>query len=468
MDFPWLPIETRLDEGILVGRVLDQGDGYQLLASKLDDRVILLIAGNASWSSNAVNGLSQIKMLCDSEIVNEFKFGDAKYYFGAFDKKDAPVRVGKLIMNIGTAAPVPLLALANAIAEMNERYPEAVWEEALYLTEEKLCLAIKFNKKRISTKQRQTLAVRLLAGAIQDTAISVETIKKFNSHLPTTEIREFLDILGYSDKKLSRNLTDSNVRDPKEFSLPGRPELEEFFKEHVIDYFHRYAEYKAMGIKPPNGILLYGPPGTGKTHTVNALANFLGWKVYDIDIGSIGSPYIHQTSKLLKGLFEKAADDAPSIVLMEEIDALAGARNGMMHDHKIEEIAQLLRLIETSSNQGILVIATTNRFHSMDEAIVRRGRFDHVIEVGLPKRKEIISALQGMFEGRPITKSITPEEFADSFLGFPMSDIAWTINEAARLSVRSGKKKIDKQCLKEAISKLKLNADSRNAATGLN
>ena len=462
-DFPWLPIETCLDDGIFVGRLLDHGEGYQLLSSKYDDRVILLIAANASWESDAVERYSQIKMLRVSEVVKEFKFGDAKYLFGVFDKEKAPVRVEKLIMNVGTPAPVSLLELANAISEMGEKYPDAIWDKALFLRSEKVCLAIHFDKKQSSKNHRHTLAVRLLAGAVQNTTISVDTIKKFNPDLSTKEIRHFMDTLGFSDQKLFGNLSTANVREAKEFCLPGRPELEEFFREHVIDYFHRHDEYKAMKIKPPNGILLYGPPGTGKTHTVKALADFLGWKVYDIDLGSIGSPYIHQTSKLLKGIFEKAANDAPSIVLMEEIDALAGARSGMMHDHKIEEIAQLLRLIETSSNQGILVIATTNRFHSMDKAIVRRGRFDHVLEVGLPKNIEIISAMTEMFKDKPITKTIDLEEFADSFLGHPMSDIAWTVNEAARLAVKEGKKKIDKQSIKEAISKLNHNTKVRNA-----
>lgn len=463
MEFPWLPIETELSEGILVGRLLGQGNGYQLLASKSDDRTILLVTEDAVWTEKAISGISQIDMLSNSDIVKEYTYGDASYFFGTFEKQDIPAPIGKLIMNIGSAAPVSLLPLAHALAEMNERYPTAVWENALYLPKEKLCLAIDFYKKEMSTKQKKKLAVRLLAGAVQDTSISVETIKKFNPHLPTTEIREFLDILGFSDHRLSQNFSDAHVGDPKEFTLPGRPKLESFFQEHVIDYFHRYTEYQAMGIKPPNGILLYGPPGTGKTHTVKALADFLDWQVYDIDMGSVGSPYIHQTSKLLKEVFDKAASNAPSIVLMEEIDALAGVRSGMMHDHKIEEIAQLLRLIETSSNQGLLVIATTNRFHSMDEAIVRRGRFDHVIEVGLPKKEEILSALKGMIEGRPVTKGVLPEEFADSFIGYPMSDIAWTMNEAARLAVRFGKNKIDKQSFKEAISKLKKNTDSRRS-----
>jgi hypothetical protein len=120
-DFPWLPIETRLDDSIFVGRLLDHGEGYQLLSSKSDDRVILLIAANASWEANAVEGFSQIKMLRESEVVKEFKFGDAKYLFGVFDKEKAPVRVEKLIMNIGTPAPVSLLALANAISEIDKR-----------------------------------------------------------------------------------------------------------------------------------------------------------------------------------------------------------------------------------------------------------------------------------------------------------------------------------------------------------
>ena len=103
---------------------------------------------------------------------------------------------------------------------------------------------------------------------------------------------------------------------------------------------------------------------------------FLKWPVYEIDIGVIGSSYIHQTSKKLKEIFEEAAESAPSIVLMEEIDALAGSRSMSMHDSKVEEVAQLLRLIETASKQGILVMATTNRYHTMDHAIVRKVRFD--------------------------------------------------------------------------------------------
>lgn len=265
---------------------------------------------------------------------------------------------------------------------------------------------------------------------------------------PTLSISQ----VGILDNTVHSIFEKCKVRDPYDFSLPGRPELEQFFRGNVISYFHRYIEYQRMGIDPPNGVLLHGPPGTGETYSVKKLADFLGWKVLDIDIGTVGSPYIHQTSKVLKEVFDLAMESAPSIVLMEEIDALTGSRSGFMHDHKIEEIAQLLRLIETASTQGILVIGTTNRFASMDEAIIRRGRFDHVIELGFASQTEIVAAVQNMLNSKPVVDGINLDEYSEMLCGYPMSDIVWSVNEAAKFAVKNNKEKIDQECLLHAAN----------------
>jgi adenylate kinase family enzyme len=453
-EFPWLPLETVLDQNILVGKLINSGEGYQLLSTKSEDKVIFIFPKDVEWACLSSKGLSQLKVLRECCSINKLCFGDINYYYIVFNKSSIPVKIESLIFNIGSSTSLPLLTLANSIIEMDDKYSNVAWGKALFFPKEKLCLAIEFDEKENKDK-RHALATRILAGAIEDVSISAETIKKINSDLAISDIRDFLEILGFKDEQLNKSIANLSIRNPQEFKLPGRPDIEEFFKEHVIDYFYRYNEYKAMGIKPPNGILLHGPPGTGKTHTVKALADFLQWKIYDIDIGSVGSAYIHQTSKQLKEVFEKAANTPPSIVLMEEIDALAGSRSDMMHDHKIEEIAQLLRLIETASHHGILVIATTNRFHSMDSAIVRRGRFDHIIEMGFPKKEEIASALKGMFKGKPISKNLNLEDFSILFEGYAMSDISWVVNESARLAVKNKKDRIDEECLNEGIARLK-------------
>ena len=448
-DFPWLPIGTEIIEGAKAGKLLDSGHGYQVIAAKDDDREILLIEKVSEMLSK-----NEQHDTLNTTGVEKFTFDDSDYIAAIYAKRNAPVKLEGLVKTSNAMNSQELLSIANAISEMASSFPDAIWDSALYFPGEKFCLATEFSKES-NAKARYALAVRLLVGFVPDTNISAKTIHKLNPDLTLNDIRNFLEIIGFEDEQLHTKLSGAKVAAPEKFKLHGRPDLEKFFQENIIDYFYRYSDYQAMGIQPPNGILFYGPPGTGKTHTAKAISDFLKWPVYEIDIGSIGSPYIHQTSKKLKEIFEEAANNAPSIVLMEEIDALGGSRSMSMHDSKVEEIAQLLRLIETASKQGILVLATTNRYHSMDDAIVRKGRFDHVIEVDMPNQQEIALALEGLLSKKPISGALSKESIAEKLLGLPMSDVAWTVNEAARMAVKTGKNQIDAECFEAAIKQLK-------------
>lgn len=454
-DFPWLPIGTEIVEGAKAGKLLGSGNGYQVIAAKDDDRVVLLINKSADL-------LSQEEQYNTLEVsgIERFSFDDSSYVVTTYSKRNAPIKLEDLVKTSSAMNAQELLSIANAISEMAASFPDAIWDSALYFPGEKICLATEFSKKS-NAKSKYALAVRLLVGFTPDTNISAKTIHRLNPDLTLNDIRNFLEIIGFEDDQLHSKLSGAKVTSPEKFKLPGRPDLEKFFQEDILDYFYRYNDYQAMGIQPPNGILFYGPPGTGKTHTAKAISDFLKWPIYEIDIGGIGSPYIHQTSKKLKEIFEEAAENAPSIVLMEEIDALGGSRSMSMHDSKVEEIAQLLRLIETASKQGILVLATTNRYHSMDDAIVRKGRFDHVIEVDMPNQKEIVLALEGMLTKKPIAKDLSKEAIAGKLIGLPMSDVSWTVNEAARIAVRSGKTQIDEGCFEEAVDRLKQSNSQR-------
>jgi cell division protease FtsH len=449
--FPWLPLDTAVNESVRSNKVLSEGDHYQILDTKNGDKAILLINAAAPWLSKTGKGKSQKDMLVTASIISAYSFNDEDYWIYVTDKKTKPVTIESLVGPVGTTSE-KVSYLGNALSEMSGLFPDSVLDTALLLENEKVCIATEFDKKNSSVSNKKSLAIRLLVGAVQDAGLSIEVIRKLNPDLSISQIRDFFSSLEIEDQKISLALENAEISNPTQFSLPGRPELEQFFRDHVIDYFHRYKEYQRMGIQPPNGILLYGPPGTGKTYSVKKLADFLGWKVFDIDVGSVGSPYIHQTSRLIKEFFDTAAESAPSIVLMEEIDALTGSRSGSMHDHKIEEIAQLLRLIETASTQGVLVIGTTNRFESMDEAIVRRGRFDHVIELGFPSTIEIQSAVENLLKNKPVAENLNLQEFSEKLSGYPMSDIAWAINEAARYAVKNNKDYIDRDCLMQAAN----------------
>lgn len=449
--FPWLPLDTAVNESVRSNKVLSEGDHYQILDTKNSDKAILLIKDTAPWLSKAGKAKSQKDMLATASIISPYHFNDEDYWVYITNKKTKPVTIESLIGPVGTTSE-KISYLGNVLSEMSGLFPDSVFDTALLLENEKLCIAIEFDKKNSSLSNKKNLATRLLVGAVQDAGLSIEVIRKLNPDLSISQIRDFFSSIGIEDQNISLALENTEINNPSQFSLPGRPELEQFFRDNIIDYFHRYKEYQRMGIKPPNGLLLYGPPGTGKTYSVRKLAEFLGWKVFDIDVGSVGSPYIHQTSKLIKEFFDTAAENAPSIVLMEEIDALTGSRSGSMHDHKIEEIAQLLRLIETASTQGVLVIGTTNRFESMDEAIIRRGRFDHVIELGFPSTVEIQSAVENLLKNKPVAENLNLQEFSEKLSGYPMSDIAWAINEAARYAVKNNKDYIDRDCLMQAAN----------------
>ena len=448
--FPWLPIETEIFEGIKTGKLISQGDGYQLITSKTDDRVIFLIRKRASIVSKD----EQLNTLKELE-TKPFSFDGEDYFSTIFTKGTVPIKLEDLVKYSSSFDAPKLLSIGNAISEMTANYSDAVWDTALYFPRDKICLATEFLKKSSTRKSRYALAVRLMVGFVPNAKVSVKTIRKLNPDLAINNIRDFLEVIGFEDDQLHLKLSEAQIENPSKFKLAGRPDLERFCREKIIDYFFRYDDYRTMGINPPNGVLFYGPPGTGKTFTAKALADFLKWPIFEVDIGSIGSPYIHQTSKKLKEVFEDAGENAPSILLLEEIDALAGARDTASHDSKIEEISQLLRLVETASKQGILVLATTNRYHSMDDAIIRKGRFDYIVEVDLPKKEEIINVLEQLLKKKPTSADFSHDWLSDSLAGRPMSDVAWVVNEAGKIAVQSGKKTIDKNCFKKAIHQLK-------------
>jgi SpoVK/Ycf46/Vps4 family AAA+-type ATPase len=235
------------------------------------------------------------------------------------------------------------------------------------------------------------------------------------------------------------------------FDLPGRPELTAFFNEHIVDIVRHQARYAALGIHFPGPFVLHGPPGCGKTFAIEQLTEFLGWPSFEINSASIASPYIHQTSKKISELFDAAIDAAPAVLVIDEMEAFLTDRDYGSGTHHIEEVSEFLRRIPEASKASVLIVAMTNRLEMIDPAILRRGRFDHVLKVDFANELEIRAMMEKLLSALPTAADVSAAPLAAQLIGRPLSDVAFIVREGARLAARAGKDVVDQRDLLAAL-----------------
>lgn len=241
------------------------------------------------------------------------------------------------------------------------------------------------------------------------------------------------------------------------FVLHGREALEKFINEQILDVIDREEEYRRFGVGFPGAVLLYGPTGSGKTFAVEKLADYLGWPVFRIDSGTIGSKYVHETSRRISETFDLAIRNAPSILIIDELEAFLSSREragGSVEIHT-EEVDEFLRRIPDAAKNKVLLFGMTNMPEALDRAVMRKGRFDHILEVGMPSGKEVYAVLESLLADLPAAEHLELYGVAARLSGLPLSDVSFVVSEAGRICVRSGKKVIDQEILEEACSVLK-------------
>lgn len=339
---------------------------------------------------------------------------------------------------------------------------------AIYIEEYSLLLPTTFDVKIHDNK---TAYGKWLTGGVNISVDSFNRVNKIMSWLPKELLEKSIELAGFSvneqeDETVDINTSvqiDNTAREPsiqrnfdEKFVLIGRPELEQFFNDNIIDIVLHQEQYKRMGISFPGATVLYGPPGCGKTYAVEKLSEYLGWKRFDIDSGTIASSYIHDTSKKISEVFKAAIDSAPSILVIDEMEAFLSDRSMSIYSgtYHTEEVAEFLRRIPEAISKGVLVFAMTNMIDSVDSAILRRGRFDHIVEVKMASAEEIEQLLKVKFAELPIEKDVDAWEISKQLSEHPMSDVAFVIREAGRIAVKSNLELINKECFAEALSLL--------------
>lgn len=217
--------------------------------------------------------------------------------------------------------------------------------------------------------------------------------------------------------------------------------------------------FEKLGIKPPKGVLFYGPPGTGKTLIAKAVANEVNAHFITLSGPEILCKYTGESEKALREKFSEAEQKSPSIIFIDEIDAIAPKREEEHGEVERRLVAQLLALMDGLKGRGqVIVIAATNLQNSIDPALRRGGRFDREIEVGIPDKKGRLEIFQVHTRGVPLAKDIDLDYFAETTFGFVGADIALLVKEAAMNAIRKiiPVIDIDKEIPNEVIEQLKL------------
>ena len=258
-------------------------------------------------------------------------------------------------------------------------------------------------------------------------------------------------------ERKQENNTESNTSSIPEdrFVLKGRPELESFFNDRILDVLKNRETYEKMGISFPGATILHGPAGSGKTYAVERFAEFLNWPVFQINSKTVGSPYIHDTSKKISEVFDEAEKNAPSVLIIDEMEAFLSQRTATEGGiHHNEEVAEFLRRIPQAISKSVLIFAMTNMLDVVDSAISRKGRFDYVLEVGLATKDEIKDVLVDSLLKLPISDKIDIPAIAEALDGRPLSDVGFVIKEAGRIAAKNRLDVIDENCMNEAVSLL--------------
>ena len=239
--------------------------------------------------------------------------------------------------------------------------------------------------------------------------------------------------------------------------VAGEDEAKENLQE-IVDYLHDPKKYEEIGASMPKGILLVGPPGTGKTLLARACAGEAGVPFYSISGSDFVEMYVGVGASRVRDLFDKAKKTMPCIIFIDEIDAVGrqrGAGLGGGHDEREQTLNQLLVEMDVfEANDGVIVMAATNRADILDKALLRPGRFDRQVYVGLPDVKGREEILKVHTKNKPLAPDVSLKVIAQRTAGFAGADLENLVNEAALLAARRSRKAITMEDIEEASMKV--------------
>lgn len=449
----WLPVRFELPDGGRVRTALHDAPDWQIFELRGGGRALVVKASLASRWLDAG--------LIEAGHFSQFSFGGDQYYevSSGADRNLAPLAACKTPDSKSEA-----LAFADALRTARELDPDSALQDGIYVEKLSRLLPTYSLAPRVGD---DVVLGSWLTGGVPVSVSAFRRLRPLVGWLGEQHLREVVQRAGFTPSSPEKGIPrhkkgiEGDAASPAEidevaakpFSLAGRPELEGFLIEHVIDIVENEARYKALGIEFPSAIILHGPPGCGKTFAVERLVEYLGWPSFQIEASSVASPYIHETSKKVAAVFDQAMKNAPAVLVIDEMEAFLADRQmgaGSSH-HRVEEVAEFLRRIPEAIKNHVLIVAMTNRIEMIDPAILRRGRFDHVVKVDMASEIEVLSLLEKLTGELPQEPGIELAPLAKKMAGRPLSDVAFVVREGARLAARAGNAKLDQASLLAAL-----------------
>ena len=266
-------------------------------------------------------------------------------------------------------------------------------------------------------------------------------------------------------KSRAKLMTDDPAKRVTFANVAGLKEEKEELEE-IVDFLRAPKKYTRLGARIPKGVLLVGPPGTGKTLLAKAIAGEAGVPFFSISGSDFVEMFVGVGASRVRDLFEEAKKNAPCIVFIDEIDAVARRRGTGMgggHDEREQTLNQMLVEMDGFGvNEGIIVMAATNRVDILDPAIMRPGRFDRKVHVGRPDvggRKEILSVHA---KNKPLGDDVDLKQIAQTTAGFTGADLENLLNEAAIIAAKEDRAYITQTDIKKAFVKVGIGAEKKS------
>src|SRR5690554_314550 len=296
----------------------------------------------------------------------------------------------------------------------------------------------------VTDQQTQNIISKALQPNAENRFKSVKDfIKSINGEM---EVQQLSSPQEVSKPKLKE------IKKGKGFSaIAGMQELKDTIQLDVIDALNEKERYAEYGLTIPNGMLLYGPPGCGKTFFAERMAEEIGFNFYQLKPSDIQSKYVNESQEKIKNLFDEARENAPSIIFIDELDAVVPNRDNSNVNHmNTSAVNEFLAQMNNCGDDGIFIIGATNRPNSIDPAILRAGRLDKVIYLPPPdlEARELMFKLY--LEKRPTEIGLDYAELAKATENYVSSDIKFLCDEASRMALRS-KSRITNEILMETI-----------------